>query len=57
MQKLAAHTDARNQNPSTDDLLYMLTVYVRKAEREPETADASIIHAMRVFDRIVERMA
>ncbi len=42
---------------STDDLLHLLTVLVRKAEESPETADQAIIRAMRVFDRIVERMA
>lgn len=48
---------ALQAQPSIDDLLYLLTVLVHKAEREPESADAAIIHAMRTFDRIVERMA
>lgn len=40
-----------------EDLLYFLTLMVRKAMREPETADASLAHAMRAFDKIVETMA
>lgn len=42
---------------STDDLLYFMTLMVRKAEREPETSGKSLEHARRAFDRIVERMA
>lgn len=45
-------------NPvTTDDLLHFVTVMVKKAEREPETAAQSLDHARRAFDRIVERCA
>lgn len=51
-------TSNDNVNPvSTDDLLHLMTVMVRKAEREPETAAHSLEHARRTFDRIVERVA
>lgn len=52
------HTPARSNKPThTDDLLHMVAVMVRKAEREPETADKSLAHAQRAFDVIIERMS
>lgn len=49
---------AKPANPiPTDDLLHYVSVMVRKAEREPETAPHALRHAQRAFDRIVERIA
>jgi hypothetical protein len=56
MRKL--YTPTKPINPvSTDDLLHLLTVMVRKAEREPATASKSLQHARRAFDVIVERVS
>jgi len=52
------HRLNRPCNPThTEDLLHMVAVMVRKAEREPKTADTALSHAKRAFDRLVERLA
>lgn len=55
MRKLPA-TDHAVKTASTDDLLHLVAVMVKKAEREPETADLSLQHAKRAFDVIAERL-
>lgn len=52
-----AANDARPHAVATDDLLHLLTVFVRKAEREPETSETALRHVQRVFDKIVERVS